>query len=49
MTTCFLMKDRKGMDIDIRGVGQKLGFIEEEKLIKMYCVRKRNLLSIEEK
>lgn len=43
------MKDRKGIDIDIRGVGQKLRLIEEEKLIWIYCVRKRNLLSVEEK
>lgn len=41
MTTCFLMKDRNAIDIDIRGVGQKLGPIQGKTNRNILCEKKK--------
>ena len=42
----FLMKDRKGVDLEERGGGEELGRVEErETIIRKYCLRKESIFN----
>lgn len=44
---CFLMRDRKGVDLDERRGGEELGGAQERKTrIREFNVRKKKLFSI---
>lgn len=36
---CFLMRDRKGVDSDGRRGEEELGEVEEETVIRIYCIK----------